>query len=115
MTKTVCLCGSTRFKETFHDVYARETLDGNIVHSVGVFGHSDGVMWTPEKKKEMDDLHKKKILLSDEIVVINVGGYMGDSTKSEIKYALDNNKAVRFLEPDKVPDWVIYYDTHRDM
>ena len=82
------------------------TLKGNIVISVGLFGHSgDWEVWenmdegTITKTKEMlDDMHKRKIDMADEIFVINVGGYIGSSTKSEIEYALKNGKKVNYLE-----------------
>ena len=78
----------------------RLTLEGNIVISVGLFGHSgDEEVWLEKTKLMLDDMHKRKIDLSDEIFVINVGGYIGSSTKSEIEYALMTNKAVRYLEP----------------
>ena len=51
------------------------------------------------KTKEMlDDMHKHKIDMADEIFVINVGGYIGDSTRSEIEYAMKRGKVVRYLE-----------------
>ena len=106
-SKVVTLCGSTRFKDEFMEAQKRLTLDGNIVISVGLFGHSgDDEVWdgmdegTLSKTKEMlDDMHKRKIDMADEIYVINVGGYIGDSTRSEIEYAKATGKAVRFLEP----------------
>ena len=84
----------------------RLTLEGNIVISVGLFGHSgDDEVWdgmnegTLSKTKEMlDDMHKRKIDMADEIYVINVGGYIGDSTRSEIAYALATGKRVNYLE-----------------
>ena len=104
--KIVTLCGSTRFKNEFMEVQKRLTLDGNIVISVGLFGHSgDSEVWenmdegTLTKTKEMlDDMHKRKIDMADEIFVINVGGYIGDSTRSEINYAIERGKKVRYLE-----------------
>ena len=105
--KVVTLCGSTRFKEEFMKVQKNLTLKENIVISVGLFGHSgDAEVWenmdegTLTKTKEMlDDMHKRKIDMADEIFVINVGGYIGESTKSEIKYAKENGKKVNYLEP----------------
>ena len=105
----VTLCGSTRFKDEFLEVQKKLTLEGNIVISVGLFGHAgDSEVWenmdegTLTKTKEMlDDMHKRKIDMADEIFVINVGGYIGDSTKSEIKYAKEHGKAVRYLEQAK--------------
>ena len=104
--KVITLCGSTRFKDEFLKAQKDLTLKGNIVISVGLFGHSgDCEVWenmdegTLTKTKEMlDDMHKRKIDMADEIFVINVGGYIGDSTKSEIEYALSTNKKVNYLE-----------------
>ena len=45
----------------------------------------------------LDDMHKRKIDMADEIFVINVGGYIGDSTQSEIEYAIEHGKTVRYL------------------
>lgn len=105
--KVITLCGSTRFKEEFMKAQKDLTLQGNIVISVGLFGHSgDSEVWenmdegTLTKTKEMlDDIHKRKIDMSDEIFVINVGGYIGESTRSEIEYAKQTNKKVNYLEP----------------
>ena len=77
----------------------RLTLEGNIVISVGLFGHSgDDEVWTPGTKEMLDDMHKRKIDMADAIYVINVGGYIGDSTRSEIEYARKNGKKVYYLE-----------------
>lgn len=97
--KVITLCGSTRFKDAFMEAQKRLTLDGNIVISVGLFGHSGDVeVWSDGTKEMLDDMHKRKIDMADEIFVINVGGYIGSSTRSEIEYARNNGKAIRFLE-----------------
>ena len=97
--KVVTLCGSTRFKDAFIEAQKRLTLEGNIVISVGLFGHSgDDEVWTEGTKAMLDDMHKRKIDMADEIYVINVGGYIGESTRSEIEYARANGKAVKYLE-----------------
>ena len=97
--KVVTLCGSTRFKDQFIEAQKRLTLEGNIVISVGLFGHSgDDEVWTEGTKEMLDDMHKRKIDMADEIFVINVGGYIGSSTRSEIEYAKRTGKAVLFLE-----------------
>ena len=104
--KVITLCGSTKFKEQFVKVQKDLTLKGNIVISVGLYGHAgDSEVWenmdegTLTKTKEMlDDMHKRKIDMADEVFVINVNGYIGDSTKSEIKYAKETGKVVRYLE-----------------
>ena len=105
----ITLCGSTRFKNEFYEAQKRLTLEGNIVISVGLFGHSgDKEVWdgmdedTFSKTKIMlDDMHKRKIDMADAIYVINVGGYIGDSTRSEIEYAKEQNKVIEYLEPVK--------------
>ena len=97
--KVITLCGSTRFKEAFMEQQKRLTLEGNIVISVGLFGHSgDEEVWAEGTKEMLDDMHKRKIDMADEIFVIDVGGYIGESTRSEIEYARTNGKPVRYLE-----------------
>jgi len=98
--KIITLCGSTRFKEQFIETQKRLTLEGCIVISVGLFGHSgDEEVWKAGTKEMLDDMHKRKIDMADEIFVINVGGYIGDSTRSEIAYAEKTGKKVNYLEP----------------
>ena len=99
--RVITLCGSTRFKDEFITVQKRLTLEGNIVISVGLFGHSgDNEVWTPGTKEMLDEMHKRKIDMANEIFVINKGGYIGSSTRSEIEFAEATGKAVRYLEPD---------------
>lgn len=105
--KVITLCGSTRFKNQFMEVQKQLTLEGNIVISVGLFRHSgDNEVWEnmdegtlTATKAMLDDMHKTKIDMADEIFVINVGGYIGDSTHSEIEYAQAHGKVDRYLEP----------------
>ena len=100
--KIITLCGSTRFKEAFMEAQKRLTLEGNIVISVGLFGHSgDDEVWIEGTKEMLDDMHKRKIDLADEIFVINPGGYIGSSTRSEIDYAKANGKKVVYMETPK--------------
>lgn len=97
--KVITLCGSTRFKDEFLQQQKRLTLEGNIVISVGMCGHADDQqVWADGVKDMLDDMHKRKIDMADEIFVINVGGYIGSSTKSEIAYAQSTGKTVRYLE-----------------
>ena len=99
--KIITLCGSTRFKEQFFEAQKRLTLQGYIVISVGLFGHSgDDEVWTEGTKEMLDDMHLRKIDLADEIFVINVGGYVGESTRREIAYATKTGKKVNYLESD---------------
>lgn len=97
--KVITLCGSTKFKDEFLREQKRLTLEGDIVISVGMFGHSgDNEVFSGDVKEMLDDMHKRKIDMADEIFVINKGGYVGLSTKSEIEYALKTNKKVVFME-----------------
>ena len=94
----VCLCGSTKFKDAFIAASRDETLKGNIVLSVGLFGHIEGLDMNSETKLMLDELHKRKIDISDEVLILNVGGYIGSSTKSELEYSQSKNKIIRYLE-----------------
>lgn len=103
--KVVILRGSTKFKDAFIDARKRLTLDGYIVISVGLFGHfGDDEVWDGmdegtlfETKPMLDDMHKRKIDLADEIFVIDVDGCIGGSTRSEIDYATKCGKPARYL------------------
>ena len=96
--KVITLCGSTRFKDAFIEAQKKLTLEGNIVISVGMFGHcGDSEVWAEGTKEMLDDMHKRKIDMADEIYVINVGGYIGDSTRSEIEYAKLEGKPIHYL------------------
>ncbi len=100
--KVVTLCGSTRFKDDFFREQKRLTLEGCIVISVGLFGHSgDNEVWSEGTKEMLDDMHKRKIDMADEIFVINKDGYIGESTKSEIAYATRTGKKVNYMEKPK--------------
>ncbi len=97
--KVITLCGSTKFKEDFLETQKRLTLAGNIIISVGCFGHSGDVeAMSDETKRMLDEMHKRKIDMADEIYVINKNGYIGESTKSEIEYAVAHGKTVRYME-----------------
>lgn len=110
--KVVTLCGSTRFYKQFLEAYYLETMSGKIVLSVGFYphatsesGHGEGVGHDSEQKEMLDELHKRKIDMSDEVFVLNVGGYIGESTASEIEYAKLAGVPIRYLEtPPKDSD-----------
>lgn len=99
--KVITLCGSMRFIDEFLKVQKQLTLEGNNVISLVLFGQADGEfenVITPEIKVMLDDMHKRKIDMSDEIYVINKNGYIGESTKGEIQYAIKAGKRVDYLE-----------------
>lgn len=115
----VCLCGSTRFKAAFEEANLRETLDGKIVLMPGSFTHDDAVrqaevnraagntrpvsgdkehVFGPEIAAALDELYRRKIDLADEVLVLNVGGYLGSSTRAELEYAAEQGKRIYYLE-----------------
>jgi hypothetical protein len=81
-----------------------ETLAGKIVVGMGLFGHADEPAGArrltddPETKRNLDRLHLAEIDLADEVLVLNVGGYVGESTRMEIAHAVASGKEVRWLE-----------------
>jgi len=106
LPKIICLCGSTRFYDQFQESNYAETMKGNVVLSVGFYphakakhGHGEGIGHDSLEKIKLDELHKRKIDLADEVLVLNVGGYIGESTRSEINYAVAHGKPVKYLEP----------------
>ena len=101
--KVICLCGSTRFVGTFNEYNKKLTLEGNIVLSIEIVApqstENDPQYVNPEGKKMLDELHLKKIDLADEVLILNVGGYIGKNTANEIAYAHQTGKPVKYLEP----------------
>jgi len=105
----ITLCGSTRFRKEFETAQKQLTLQGCIVISVGLFRHTgDSEVWEnmdegtkTQTKMMLDDMHKSKIDMADEIYVINPGGYIGESTWSEICYTSMLEKNIRYMEPIK--------------
>lgn len=102
--KVITLCGSTKFRAEFEQIMAEETLKGNIVISVGLFGHETGLNMNSETKMMLDKMHFRKIDMAEEIYVINPGGYVGLSTCDEIHYAIAKRKKIKWLE--KPDGWV---------
>lgn len=102
------LCGSTRFKAAFDEANYRLTMAGKIVLSVGFVPsmdgrHGEGEGATPAQKIALDVIHKQKIDMSDEVFVLDVGGYIGESTRSEIEHAAKAGKPIYYLE--SVNEW----------
>lgn len=102
--RIVCLCGSTRFYDQFQQANYDLTMQGVIVLSVGFYphakaqhGHGEGVGHDSTEKVALDELHKRKIDLADEVLVVSdETGYFGESTAGEIAYAVEHGKPVRF-------------------
>lgn len=102
--KIVCICGSSRFYDAYQKAEYEETMAGRIYLSIGFYphcsklNHGEGVGHNSKEKIMLDELHKRKIDLADEVLVLNVGGYVGESTQSEIEYAKNLGKKIRWLE-----------------
>ncbi len=110
----ITLCGSTKFKDQFIAEQKRLTLEGNIVISVGLFGHSgDDEVWTDDTKEMLDAMHKEKILMANKVFVINVDGYIGSSTRSEIEFAMDRGVPIEYLVSEKPLTPYLEYPTEK--
>ena len=99
----VCLCGSARFVKAFIKANKDETMQGKIVLLPGVFiahpeFHEEKIICSDSDRKALEKLHLRKIDLCDEILVLNVEGYIGKTTHKEIEYAFNNHKMIRYLE-----------------
>ena len=101
-TEIVCLCGSTRFIDTFNEWRQKLTLEGKIVLSVEIVTTQskkvDPQYSNPSVKKMLDELHLRKIDLANEVMILNVGGYIGESTRNELNYAIKEGKKITYLE-----------------
>ncbi len=102
--KRICLCGSTKFKAAYHEWNARLTLEGHVVLSVAMYGHVDRLNLSAEQKVLLDRVHLAKIDVCDEVFVLDVGGYIGSSTRNEIAWAENSGKPVRYLSKEH-PEW----------
>lgn len=94
--EVVCICGSARFVEEMRAANRELTFSGAIVLAPG---EADGAV-SNEQKAALDALHLRKIDLADRILVVNPGGYVGESTNREIAYARSRGKPVSFTHPD---------------
>lgn len=99
----VCICGSTRFVDEMSAANRDLTFAGVIVVAPGVFlraeDHEAGELITNEQKTALDALHLRKIDLADRVLVVNPGGYIGESTSREIAYARATGKPISFTDP----------------
>lgn len=104
--KIVCLCGSTRFMDAFFNAGWEFTLRGYIVLSIGVCKHAEhhgAEALGQDVAEKLDELHLRKIDLADEVHILNVDGYIGESTRKELKYAQQHGKEITYLESPALP------------
>ena len=94
----ITLCGSIKFKTEFMKVQEKLTLEGNIVFTPNFLNNIKKEEINEKTKKMLDEMHRQKIDMSNEIYVINVGGYIGDSTKNEIEYTKEKGKKISYIE-----------------
>ena len=94
----ITLCGSTKFKSAFIRVAQRISLMGHIVLTPTIFSHADNIELAEEKIQTLKKVHLDKIAMSDVIIIINVDGYIGETTKEEIEYAEKLNKEIIYLK-----------------
>lgn len=95
----VTICGSTKFRKENEEIQKKLTLDGYIVISEGVFGHAGNEKVINEDVQTMlEDMHKCKIDIADEVFVINAERTIEESTRKKIIYAQKAGKKIRFLE-----------------
>lgn len=94
--RVVCLIGSTRYREEYEAANREETIAGNIVVTVGLYGHEENIDMQGSLKKQLDVLHLCKIDMADEVLCIDPTPTHGNSTQAEISYAVSLNKRVRF-------------------
>lgn len=106
----ITLCGSTKFKKAFEVLNKQLSLEGSVVYSVAFFAHADNEHLTDAQKAVLDEVHKRKIDNSDAILVIDLDGYIGESTRSEIAYAEQQGKTVKYLS--QFPDLQCLVDSH---
>lgn len=95
----VCICGSMRFADQIREVNGQLTLSGEIVLAPGETSLAATEPISAERRARLNALHRHKIDLADRVLVVNPGGYIGESTRAEIEYARNTGKPVSFTGP----------------
>lgn len=95
--KIITICGSSKFKEEILRIDAKLSLEGNIVISLGCFGHADELNLTRKQEAILERVHQEKMNMSDEIFVVNKDGYIGEHTERDIEYAKSRGLKIRYL------------------
>lgn len=113
----ICICGSTRHKDKIQEVQRELTLKGYVVFGMHLFSQDEGIELTKDQIDMLKKNHKLKIDFCHSIYVVNPDGYIGESTKEEIAYAISKGKKIMSLEPIEIPTSVISikeYDPKED-
>ena len=93
--KVITICGSMKFIQEMMEISEKIELQGNVV-LLPIYNPSrpNKESFTIEEIAMLDKMHRERIKISDAILVVNVNGYIGDSTKSEIEFAKALNKEI---------------------
>lgn len=97
----ITLCGSVRFREELERLAAELTLAGHVVLAPTALAPSTEL--DVEERARLGRIHLQKVGMADEVLVVNVGGYVGESTRREIAHARSRGVPVSFLEPPADP------------
>lgn len=105
--KVITLCGSNRFKEDFDRVSQALTLDGNVVLGLSVYSKFEMMFydWANDPKSYVPllrEIHRQKIMMADEIFIIDPSGYVGSDTQREIDFARDLGRPIRYLSKETI-------------
>lgn len=96
----VTLIGSRRFKDIFDFAAMKHTMKGEIVFTPSIFMWNDPTELSSAEHAILDTLHQRKMMMSDEIIVVNGGGYIGEDTMKEIEFAKENNLNIKMMYPE---------------
>jgi hypothetical protein len=94
----VALVGSSRFKRLFHETAERLEKAGKPVLMMGFFQHADGVAVSDAEREVLRGVDRHRLDLATEVGVVSEGGYVGEDTAREVRYALDTGRPVWWLE-----------------
>ncbi len=100
--KIITLCGSTKFKKEFREIEAYLALEGNVVLSLNFFEQSENIVLTKEQFSVLEKVHQRKLEMCDEVFVVDVNNYIGESTKKEILFAKEIDKPIRYFSKEKI-------------
>jgi hypothetical protein len=99
--KVITFCGSSRFRDIFHKLASEYTLMGWIVLMPHCYYENDS---RPDLKDLLVEIHRDMITMSDAVLIVNKGGYIGKSTLEEIKFAKALYKEIKYYEtPIEIP------------
>lgn len=99
--RIVCLCGSVQRRAEILEAVRAETLAGRITLAPGVFSRADGEILDEETVAALGLLHRRKIAMADEVLIVDVDGVVGETTAAEARYAASIGKPVRYWSKER--------------